>query len=791
MVTNPASKPPPHNLPALLSSFVGRRGETAEVRRLLRTQRLVTLTGAGGCGKTRLALQVASDALAEYEDGAWLIEFGSLADPTLVPQTAASTLGVREQSGRSLTNTLADHLCARRMLLILDNCEHLVEASARFAAALLEACPTLRILATSREPLGIDGETAWIVPPLSLAGVRATNEAPRAEAGIAASVRSEAVELFVARAQAASPGFALTAENAAAVEDICRRLDGLPLAIELAAARLRALTAQQVAEHLDDRFHLLTGGNRMAPERHQTLEATLDWSYVLLTESERKVLQRLSVFAGGCTLQAAETVCSGDDIAPGEILDVLSHLVDKSLLLAREQDEGGMRYRLLETIRQYAHQRLRESRESPAIEGRHAQTYLALAKPSVMAESKFPSVVQVAAVPHLEVEHDNFRAALAWSLSERGDRELGLRLASTLSQFWQMRGYLSEGRAWRDALLTDAEAVPAAARAEAWSLAGHALIYSDHIEDGAACFEKSLALYEALGDEAGVAWQHAWLGWVNVSRGNYADAASLAADAARTLRQFGDNIGAAVALEGLGEAEYLQRNFIQARKVFEESLALAGELGNPYVTGRRQTRLGQVAHAQGEDRQALALIEAALATCMAAGDSSGATMALVALATIGAAQGHIIWAVKLLGAVAGLREQADSALWFLDRLEYERSLERVRSQLAMADFEAAWTQGRSMTLQQAVEHSHKMPDAPATRLSLKEEFGGLTEREREVAAWIAQGKSNREISAAMTVGVRTVETYVTRILSKLGFDSRVQIATWAVDKGLKISNEHQ
>jgi len=791
MVPNPASKPPPHNLPALLSSFVGRRGEIAGVRRLLRAQRLVTLTGPGGCGKTRLALQVASNALPEFEDGAWLIEFGSLADPTLVPQTAASALGVREQSGRPLTHTLADHLRARRVLLVLDNCEHLVGACAQLATALLQGCPTLTILATSHEPLGVDGETVWLVPPLSLSGVPLTKDAALEQASRLIQPQSEAVQLFVARAEAASPGFMLTADNASAVEDICRRLDGLPLAIELAAARLRALTVHQVAEHLDDRFHLLTGGNRTAPERQQTLRATLDWSYALLSETERTVLQRLSVFAGGCTLQAAETVCSDDDLTAEEILDALTRLVDKSLLIAREQEQGRMRYRLLETIRHYAHQRLLESGDNPTIEARHAQTCLALAKQAVNAESKFPSVVQVAAVPRLEVEHDNFRAALAWSLSERGDRELGLRLASTLSQFWQMRGYLSEGRAWRDALLTDAEAVPAAARAEAWSLAGHALIYSDHIEDGAACFEKSLALYIALNDEAGVAWQQAWLGWVNVARGNYAQAVSLAGNAARTLRQLGDNLGAAVALEGWGEAEYLQGNYVQARQSLEESLALASALSNPYVAGRRKTRLGQLAHAEGDDREALTLIAEALAICTGARDSSGATMALAALASVGMAQGHIIWAVKLLGAVAGLREQADSALWFLDRLEYERSLERVRSQLAMADFEAAWTEGRSMTLQQAVEHSHKMPDAPATRLSLKEEFGGLTEREREVAAWIAQGKSNREISAAMTVGVRTVETYVTRILQKLGFDSRVQIATWAIEKGLKTTQREQ
>ena len=774
----------PGNLPTRLSSFVGRQDEIAQVRELLGTQRLLTLTGAGGCGKTRLALQVASEFTDTCEDGVWLVELDALGDSMLLPQTVASALGVREQKGRTPTETLLEYLATRRLLLVLDNCEHLVQAVAEFASKLLQACPTLAILATSREPLGVDGEAIWAIPPMSLEHVEAADQGASHRRSATVIPRSEAVELFVARAEVAAPGFELTPENLAAVEEICGRLDGMPLAIELAAARLRALSVQDVAEHLDDRFHLLTGGSRTAPRRQQTLEATLDWSFALLSETERMILRRLSVFAGGCTWPAAEAVCSGDGVTRGEVIEILPHLVDKSLVQAIVQTTGGTRYRLLETIRQYVWQRLLESGEAPLVQARHAQTFIEFARQGVMKGTKFPSVVEVTAVSRWEVEHDNFRAALSWSLSPDGDRELGMRLSSTLSQFWQMRGYLTEGRRWREALLANEEGVSADARAEAWSLAGHARIYDERIDDGEACFRTSLALYEELGDRAGVAWQQGWLSWVQVARAEYEQAASLARGAVDVLREMGDDLGTAVALEGWGEAEYLQGNFAEAKTRFEASLATARKLSNPYIVGRRLTRLGQVAHARQSAEQGVELIQEGLTTCMRAGDNSGATMALSALAGVALSQGQATWAARLLGAVARLEEQAGSAMWFLDRLEYHRSLTHARSQLPAADFDAAWRIGGLMTLLQAVDHACRRPDTASERRALKEEYEGLTEREREVAAWLAQGKSNREIAEAMTVGVRTIETYVTRILNKLGFDSRVQIATWALEKGL-------
>jgi predicted ATPase/DNA-binding CsgD family transcriptional regulator len=775
---------PPNNLPAQLSSFIGRHAEIAEVRQLLDKQRLVTLTGAGGCGKTRLALEVAAGALPDFEQGVWLVDLASLRDPFLLPQTIASALGIRERMGRGLLDTVSEYLRPRTLLLVLDNCEHMIQPSAKIASELLRTCPSLKILSTSREPLAIDGEAVWSLAPLS---VRTIVDGTKGSAGQSASELrspSEAVQLFEARARAAAPSFRLTADNAALVEEICRRLDGIPLGIELAAARLRSLSLEQVAERLDDRFHLLTGGSRTAPARHQTLAATLDWSYALLTDVERLVLQRASVFAGGWTLEAAEIICSGGSVPQTEVMDVLAHLVDKSLVGARADASGAMRYILLETIRQYAHQQLVASGEAPSIERRHAQWFFEFARQAVQPGSKFPLVLAVAAVKRWETEHDNFRIALEWSLSDAGDRELGLRLASTLSQFWQMRGYLSEGRAWRDALLSNASQASADARAEAWSLAGHALIYANEIAAGADCFRRSLELYEQLSDEAGVAWQRAWLAWVSVAVGDNSEAVSLAQRATEVLRRTDDYVGAAVALEAWGEAEFLRNNLGAARQMFDESLALSRQLPNPFLVGRRLTRLGQVAREQGDEVQAEILIDEALEVSTKVGDSSGATMAMAALAGVGFAEGLASWAARLLGAVAQLQEEAGSALWFFDRLKFEADIEAARRDLGAQAFDAAWRQGQSMTAKQALEHARKRPDAPASRAALKKEFGGLTSREREVATWIAQGRSNHEIAEAMTVGIKTVETYVTRILGKLGLDSRVQIAIWAIEKGM-------
>ncbi|MCA1554440.1 MAG: adenylate/guanylate cyclase domain-containing protein, partial [Chloroflexi bacterium] len=405
-----------------------------KLKQLLTTTRLLTLTGSGGTGKTRLSLQVAAEVLDTYADGVWLVELAPLTDPALVPQTVASVLHVRAEAGRSITATLSDYLCDKQLLLILDNCEHLIEACAQFADAVLHASRETRILASSREALGIAGELAYRVPSLQL-------PISNAQLPIEELTRYESVRLFVERATFALPTFTVTHANAPAVAQICQRLDGIPLAIELAAARMKALSVEQVAARLDDRFRLLTGGSRTALPRQQTLRATMDWSYALVSEAERVLLRRLSVFAGGWTLEAAESVCSGQPLATSDILDLLVRLVDKSLVVPDAQSEGASRYRMLETIRQYAREKLSESDEGDRVRDRQLDYFMRLAEE---AEPKIRSAEQMSWLHRLEAELENVRVALDWS-GGGANIEKRLRLVAALDAFWGVRGHQTEG----------------------------------------------------------------------------------------------------------------------------------------------------------------------------------------------------------------------------------------------------------------------------------------------------------------------------------------------------------
>lgn len=451
----------PNNLTIQLTSFIGREREITEVKRVLGGTRLVTLTGSGGAGKTRLALQVAADVVEAYPNGIWLAEFAPIADPTLVPKIVASALNVPEQPGHNMTETLTDSLRRKTLLLVLDNCEHLLTDCAELTTALLRACPQVRILTTSREALGVPGETLWRVPSLSLPDA---GQVPTVED----MVQCEAVRLFVDRAVATAPEFAITPKNASAIARICQRLDGIPLAIELAAARVKVLAVDQIAARLDDRFRLLTGGSRIAVPRQQTLRATMDWSYGLLLEKERAVFRQLSVFAGGWALEAAEAVCVGKRIKKHAVLDLLAELVEKSLVEMETQD-GEARYRFLETIRQYSWEKLVESKEAAAVRTRHRDWYLALAE---RAESELHGPQQGVWLERLESEHDNLRAALRWSKTEEGGAEAWLRLAGALHWFWNIRGHASEGRDWLEGALSTKRDTSASVRARALCGAG-------------------------------------------------------------------------------------------------------------------------------------------------------------------------------------------------------------------------------------------------------------------------------------------------------------------------------
>jgi predicted ATPase/class 3 adenylate cyclase len=679
-----------HNLPRQLTNFIGREKEMAEVKQLLATTSLLTLTGSGGCGKTRLALQVAAEVLETYAEGVWLVELAALADPALVPQTVATALGLREEPGRPLTATLADYLRARSLLLVLDNCEHLLAASAQLTDTLLRAAPHLRVLTSSREGLGIAGELTYRVPSLSLPDPRSVPLAERL-------AEYEAVRLFLDRARFSRPGFSLTRENAAAVAQVCQRLDGIPLAIELAAARVKALSVEQIAARLDDRFRLLTGGSRTALPRQQTLRALIDWSYDLLFEPERTLLRRLSVFAGGWTLEAAEAVCTSKDLEAWEVLDLLTTLVEKSLVVYEEQDEP--RYRLLETVRQYARDRLLEAGEGEAVRQRHLRFFLRWAEE---VEPKLRSE-QVAWLERLEKEHDNLRTALEWCNTGENGGEARLRLASAMFGFWWMRGHLSEGREqFADALSGTEVLGPTAARATALNLAGRLLRLFGDYAAARALHEEALAISRTLVDMKGIASSLDQLGTVAHYEGNYGSARLLLEEGLSIWRELGDRQGIAGSLLSLGTLAYLQGDYGPARALLEESLAFFREVNNKGNVAYLLNFLGNVARAEGNYPLARSFYEEDLALVRELGHKFGMQGVLDAFAQLAAAEGQPKRAARLMGAAEALREALHTPVPYSWRADHDRAVAVARAALGEAVFAAAWAEGQALSLEAAV-----------------------------------------------------------------------------------------
>jgi predicted ATPase/class 3 adenylate cyclase len=582
------------NLPAQLTSFIGREKEIVTVKSLITEHRLTTLTGSGGTGKTRLSLQVAADLLDSFPAGVWFVEFAPLADPALVPQTVLTTLGLREEMDRPVLETLTHYLQTRKVLLILDNCEHLVEAAAQFAEAVLQACPNLRLLVSSREALGIPGEKAWHVTSLSIPNTHVSQSVE--------TIRQyEAVLLFVDRAQTAFSGFTITNANVAAVAQICSRLDGIPLAIELAAARVKMLKVEQIAERLDDRFRLLTGGSRTALPRQQTLRAMIDWSYDLLPESERVLLRRLSVFAGGWTLEAAETVCQGPGIDDYNVLDPLAQLVNKSLVVVDADtmpvgyESAETRYRLLETVRQYVREKLSETGEGMAVRDLHLQYFLGLAE---RAEPELTGPRVVEWMKRLDDELDNIRAALEWSLKQGA--QAGLQLACALRHYWFSRNLLMEGIDWLSQLLRQpAASTPDVARAKA--LTTSAYLHRWGLGDAKAQIlaEQGLMLYRALGDQRGVALALHVLGGALCSQRNYTAGRPLMFESLALYKTMGDTLGISDVLNWLGSFGDNQ-DYKQARAYLDESLALCRTLGHTAGIRSRLRNLGHLALEHGD-----------------------------------------------------------------------------------------------------------------------------------------------------------------------------------------------
>ena len=617
----PPQPPRRSNLPASLTSFVGREWERTEVSGLLRGTssrcRLLTLTGVGGCGKTRLALEVAAALLEEQPDGAWLVELAALADPLLVPQAVATTLGLRETPDRPLLETLVASLEARHLLLVLDNCEHLLEPCAMLCQALLQRCPALRILATSREALGVLGETTWRVPSLSVAD-------PGQMPPLADLAPYEAVQLFVERARASRLEFRLTAGNATQVVTICWHLDGIPLAIELAAARLATLSIESLSARLDDRFRLLTIGNRTAPPRQQTLQAAIDWSYGLLTPPERLVLQRLAAFAGGCVLDAAEAVCAGDGVAASAVQGLLSRLVAKSLVVLETPASGGeARYRLLETIRQYGRERLEAAGERMAIATSHLGWCERLAEEG---DAGLQGATEGTWLNRLELEHDNLRTALAWSRT--GGPASALRIAAGIYYFWEIRGYQSEGRRWLGEALARGNDAPVPLRAAALGAAGRLAMAQGDYGRAGVLNEESLVLWRDLKDTPGIASMLNCLGLIAAYQSDFGRAVPLYEESLALRRGLGDKQGMATTLNNLGLAAYGRADHSQATIFHEESLALRRELGSKLGIAMSLHNLGLMAQGQGKYRRSTALLQEGLALQREVEDKQGSARSI-------------------------------------------------------------------------------------------------------------------------------------------------------------------
>jgi non-specific serine/threonine protein kinase len=754
------------NLPLQLTSFVGRRREVIDGKRLLSASRLVTLIGPGGVGKTRLALKLATDVRRSFGDGVWLVELDQLRDSALLAHTVAATLGLREQSGRPLMAALVEYLAQRRVLLVLDNCEHLVEAVAVLADSLLHACPQLRILATSREQLGIPGETTRPVPSLSVPDP----ELPSSPQQLS---RFEAVTLFAERAAAAAPTFSITEDNQRAVAEICHRLDGLPLAIELAAVRLRALSAQEIADRLSDRYRLLTVGPRGVPTRQQTLRSCVQWSYDLCSAPERILWARLAVFAGGARLDAVEGVCGGGEVAAEDILDLVASLVDKSILIP-ETDGGVVRYRLLETIREYGQERLRETREYAALRRRHRDWYDGLV---ARADADWIGPRQVDWSARLDREHPNIRAALEFSLTEAGEAQAALRMAAALHWYWFVRGVFSEGRHWLDqALACDTGLTVERSRALYIDsvLAG----YQGDIPAASALVEQGRDLAAQLRDAFARAPAMLASGFLGLYSG---DLPSAVACFEEVLDKFGAEGNLAWQLEarlGLALASGLLGDSARAVACHEEILAITAPRGESWYRGTSLWALGLAVWRQDDPRRAAGLLEQSLRL------KRGMVRigrCVEALAWVAASEHDAGRAATLLGAAAALSEAVGTlTVPYPDLVGYHEQCERqTRRALGDQAFQAAYQHGMGLALDDAIAYALKeKPQAQPTPASTEKPT--LTRREREVADLVAHGLSNREIADRLVISQRTAESHVEHILTKLGFTSRNQVVALVV-----------
>lgn len=754
-----------HGVPAEVTSFVGRRHEMTEVKRLLSISRLVTLTGVGGVGKTRLAARVGTMVHRAFPDGVWLIELADLGNPDLLVPAVCEALGIRDHSARPALQVLIDQLRDTQALLILDNCEHLVGACAVLADALLRACPRLRILPTSRQPLGIVSEQTLSVPTLPVTG--RTMSGP--DAGV---VAGDAVRLFAERAEAVVPGFTVTEDNQETIERICRRLDGLPLGIELAAVRLRALSVRQLLDRLDDRFRLLSSGSRAVLPRHQTLRALIDWSYGLCTGPERLLWERVSVFSGGLDLDAAEQVCAGDGIAREDVLDLVIGLVDKSVLV-REDHPQTVRYRLLETIRQYGRERLTVSGVETHTD-RHRDYYRDLV---ARANREWFGPDQVPWFHQLRLEHGNIRTALDYCVSTPKQVDSGLAIASGLLFYWIAAGLLDEGRRWLQALLATSSASPAA-RAEALCVHARLAVLQSDFTAAEPMLEEACA----LGEPVVLAQCHYVAGLAALIRHDLNGAVTLLEDSLARHRELSHAKGVANSLMYLATAYSLLGRSEEAVALFDECLRLCDAQQDHWFRSYTLALFGIEIWQQGDLERATELERQAIRLKQPFDDRLGMALCVEVLAWIAADEGDPERAARLLGALREIWHSVGGPPFGYLAQHRERCETAIRHRLGDARYDALFQEGCGLSLAETTAYAVRERGVrPAPVALVRDTMSPLTRRETEVARLVAKGMSNKEIAAALVVAQRTAEGHVERILRKLGFSSRAQIAAWVAE----------
>jgi predicted ATPase/DNA-binding CsgD family transcriptional regulator len=769
--------PPLDNLPLEQTSFVGREREVAEVERLLSERRMLTLCGPGGSGKTRLALAVARDMAGEFERGTWWVELAPVSDPELVPGTVARAVGAREVLDLSPTEALVDHLKGWKALLVLDNCEHLIEACADLADTLLGACPDLTLLATSREPLRVQGETNFMVPSLS---VPDPGGSPTTEV----LARYEAVRLFVERAGAVDSGFRLTEPNAPAVAQLCNKLDGIPLAIELAAARTRVLTVEQISEKLDDPLGLLTAGSRTAAARHRTLRATLDWSHGLLGGDEGALFRRLAVFEGGFTLEAAEAVRSGKGAGEGSVLDLLSGLVDKSLVVTEAEARGTVRYGMLEPVRQYALELLVEDGEDGETRRRHAEFFVALAEE---ARPNLRAAPQVEWLRRLEKENGNLRGALSWTLST-DEIPTAARLGWALYMFWWIRNYQLEGRRWTEPVFSRKNEFAPWLRIRAIVVYGAMVYGHGDVEFLERLSGELMELSREVGGEAlAEANAHLGFGLVATQRGDFEAARKYLEKSPSLFRRAGEDGQAAQMHTLIGAVLLREGDHEGALRGFEEGLALARSTGDRMSICIALFSLAQLALAGGDYDEASRRFAEGIAPSREIRDRGNVAHILEGLGIVAGARGEAMRATRLLGAsealISTIGLRGHTYYQMFDRSLYELVRDEVRAELGETAFETALDEGRAMSPEQAVEYALEDPTTPHGDADPTAQ-AGLTRREVEVLRLVAKGLSNREIAADLVLSEHTVHRHVANVLAKLGASSRAAAVAEASSHGL-------